>query len=71
MNETLYKSKENLNLIEDLSHVIIAQLLKDMDDIRTRQFWSFRIPYIPNKVLAEVLALGIRNGASLIENRRK
>ncbi|RXK34502.1 hypothetical protein BBD39_10725 [Arsenophonus endosymbiont of Bemisia tabaci Asia II 3] len=66
MNEILFTNKDDINLINQLRVAIIAQLIREMDEVRAREFWSSTLPSVPPEILAEALTTGIAYGASLL-----
>lgn len=68
MDNSLYKKEEeNAALRKELMKVIEAQLSGEMDWVRTRAFWSARLPGIPPEILSEALTAAISKGAALLK----
>ncbi|SPP32480.1 hypothetical protein ARAF_2645 [Arsenophonus endosymbiont of Aleurodicus floccissimus] len=59
MNEILFKNEDDINLINQRRVAIIAQLIREMDEVRAREFWRSTLPSVPPEILAEALTVGI------------
>ncbi|QKN82202.1 hypothetical protein [Scandinavium goeteborgense] len=53
------EAKEKAEMISELTKVVGMQLSGEMDFVRSRAYWEFRLPDLPREYLAEALSYAL------------
>lgn len=66
MNPSKEEAEKKAALLSELTDAIEQQLSGDMDEVRTRAYWDWRLPAVPTEYLAEALSRAISRNARRI-----